>query len=72
MLTEIRLGDIKSVSYALDYFMWDTSIDTMVRIGVPTREDVEEWILCLRHRPSGITEEVQECINDCMEYINDK
>ena len=68
-LTMIRKDPIDQVQQSLSYFMWETSTDTMMRIGVPTNDDVHEWILCLENRPDKDDKEVQWCITDCNDYI---
>lgn len=69
-LTEIGTGDIENIHDNLGYVMWETSTDTMVQIGVPSDEDVREWIEVLKSRPDVDDKRVQFCILDCEDYVN--
>ena len=70
-LKTIRTEDIETVWEQLSYFMWETSTDTMASVGVPTDDDVHEWITCLSYRFDINTSPiVQKCITDCYDYIN--
>lgn len=66
----ICTDDIESVHNQLSYFMWDTSIAAMSSVGVPTDEDVIEWINTLKQRTDSESNEVKYCIADCEDYIN--
>ena len=69
-LNEIKSGDIERIHDDLGYVMWETSIDTMSQIGVPSDEDVQEWVDVLKSRPDADDRRVLFCILDCEDYIN--
>lgn len=69
-LLEIKSGDINRVHDDLGYLMWETSIDTISSIGLPTDEDVQEWINTLKSRSDIDDRRVQFCILDCEDYVN--
>lgn len=68
-LSEIRCRDIDNVWTSMSYFMWETSVDAMMSVGVPTDQDVLEWIIVLQHREDAATDTVQSCIKDCQDFI---
>lgn len=65
----IKIANIDQIHSELSYFMWETSTDTMLSIGVPTNDDVQNWIDALKSREDVNTPEVQFCIIDCLDYI---
>lgn len=69
MLTQIRLNSIDDISFMLEYLMWETSTDTIIGIGTPTYDDICEWIRVLECRLDRDTDQVQQCIDSCKEYI---
>lgn len=69
-LNEIKTNDIDQLHDQLGYFMWETSTDTMSQVGVPSDEDVREWIVVLQSRPDVDDRRVQFCILDCEDYVN--
>lgn len=69
-LTFVRHGDIQAVHHELSYFMWESSTGMISRLGLPTYDDVREWITVLSHRHDSSTLDVQWCITDCKDYIN--
>lgn len=69
-LNEIKSGDIERVHDDLGYLMWETSIDTLSQIGLPSDEDVQEWIDVLKSRNDATDRRVLFCILDCEDYIN--
>lgn len=69
-LDEIKVGEIEKTHDELGYLMWETSTDTMTQIGVPSDDDVREWIEVLKSRPDAKDERVQFCILDCEDYVN--
>lgn len=69
-LYDIRTLDANTISELLSYFMWETSTDTMCRVGLPTDDDVREWVIVLSNRVDSTIPSIQLTITDCLDYIH--
>ncbi len=68
-ISNIKTGNIVEIYNQLSYFMWETSTQTMMSVGVPTDDDVRNWIDALLSRDDVDSSDVQLCITDCLDYI---
>lgn len=60
---------LDSLTHQLNYFMWDTSTDTMCQVGLPSDDDVTEWILTLETRQDCEEQSCRVLIKSCVDYI---
>lgn len=65
------LNDVaaRQVAVHINYILWDCSTEFMATHGLPTDEQVVEWIEILEARPDCAAEFIQLALNDCREYI---
>jgi hypothetical protein len=53
----------------VEYFLWESSTECMVSVGMPTDADVKCWIGWLMLREDGASPEVQSIVQTCREYL---
>lgn len=68
-ISTIKTDNIVEIHNQLSYFMWETSTQTMMSVGVPTDDDVQNWIDALLSRDDADSYDVRVCITDCLDYI---
>jgi hypothetical protein len=52
----------------VDYFLWESSTECMVSVGMPTIADVDMWILWLSERADANDPLIQDAIQSCKGY----
>jgi hypothetical protein len=68
-LAAISLDGAETVERFVDYFLWDSTTECMVSVGLPTPADVQMWITWLKARPDANAPEIVRAIQSCEEYI---
>ena len=71
-IESIKNDDIIMTANQLNYFMWETSTDTISQVGMPTDEDVQEWKHALWGRSDFTWKECRDLIKSCNDYVGNK
>jgi hypothetical protein len=68
-LAAISLDGAETVERFVEYFLWDSTTECMVSVGLPTPVDVQMWITWLKARPDADAPEIVRAIQSCQNYI---
>lgn len=67
--SKFKLLDRTALSNWVAYVLWESTTEFMVTHGMPTTADVKCWVRWLRERPDEPTEEIQNAIEYCVDYL---
>lgn len=51
------------------YWLWESTIDQMIKHGTPTNADVKKWIEVISKREDSSTPDISIAIECCKEYF---
>lgn len=68
-LATLSLDGAETVEQFVNYFLWDSTTECMVSVGLPTPADVRMWVQWLRARPDADSPGIVGALQACEEYL---
>lgn len=56
----------------MDYVFWDSSTEFMLRMGMPTKEDVNVWIEYVKDRKDFTDKQITSLVGQCQAYLQEQ
>lgn len=68
---QFATGDLEGIYNLVVYILWESSTEFMVNNGMPTDDEVRQWIAVLKQRPDIDTALGSNVLLTCIEYFTE-